>query len=378
MYAKIEKGNKRSLLQSLISTIKGGGTKLTVLIILCLQNTLFTVLRRYSQGVLRETYSKYECLLLGEIIKIMFSSYMIFDGMNSAERATRLRLILSKSWKMFILAAIYGCMNILSFIALRNIDAGTFTVVAQCKILTTATFSAIMLNREYSWTKWRSFIQLMVGVVLFSAPLWDHSDDVSGAQKSTSAQFNFVIGISAVAVEVTLSGFASIYFEKVIKTDNIQLGIWDRNFQLALGSFPIYVAFMFWHAVSCTESTGNKCEVMFGGWSLMALICSMFGAGGGLLVALSIKYGDSILKTLATTGSIILSSLLDHFLLGGPLSPVMICGGIQVVLAICNYTFDATISDEQVFSSIEVGKTLEKKTCDDEEKGEHVERMNKP
>lgn len=32
--------------------------KLFVLCLLCMQNTLFTVLRRYSQGVLKEQYSK--------------------------------------------------------------------------------------------------------------------------------------------------------------------------------------------------------------------------------------------------------------------------------------------------------------------------------
>ena len=35
-----------------------GSMKLFVLFALCMQNTLFTVLRRYSQGVLREVYSK--------------------------------------------------------------------------------------------------------------------------------------------------------------------------------------------------------------------------------------------------------------------------------------------------------------------------------
>jgi UDP-sugar transporter A1/2/3 len=69
---------------------------------------------------------------------------------------------------------------------------------------------------------------------------------------------------------------------------------------------------------------------------------ALLGAAGGLLVALSIKYGDSILKTLATTGAIILSSLLDHYLLGGPLTASMMIAGVQVVIAICNYTFDAT------------------------------------
>jgi len=32
--------------------------KLFVLFLLCMQNTMFTVLRRYSQGVLKENYSK--------------------------------------------------------------------------------------------------------------------------------------------------------------------------------------------------------------------------------------------------------------------------------------------------------------------------------
>lgn len=34
------------------------GTRLMVLMILCLQNSIFTVLRRYSQGILKEDYSK--------------------------------------------------------------------------------------------------------------------------------------------------------------------------------------------------------------------------------------------------------------------------------------------------------------------------------
>jgi len=67
---------------------------------------------------------------------------------------------------------------------------------------------------------------------------------------------------------------------------------------------------------------------------------SLLGAAGGMLVALSIKHGDSILKTLATTGAIVLSSTLDHFLLGGPLTSVMFIAGIQVIISICNYTFD--------------------------------------
>jgi hypothetical protein len=123
-------------------------------------------------------------------------------------------------------------------------------------------------------------------------------------------------------------------FEKVIKTDPLKINIWERNFQLALGSLPVYLAFIAFEG-------GGEVGIG-GGWSFISWLVSFLGAAGGLLVALSIKYGDSILKTLATTGAIILSSVLDHVLLGGPLTPVMMIAGVQVVLAICNYTFDTT------------------------------------
>jgi len=70
-------------------------------------------------------------------------------------------------------------------------------------------------------------------------------------------------------------------------------------------------------------------------------------------VALSIKHGDSILKTLATTGAIVLTGLLDSYFLGGPMNPTMVLAGVQVIIAICNYTFDATTAATSKASTVE-------------------------
>ena len=305
-------------------------TRMMVLTVLCLQNSLFTVVRRYSQGVLREVYSKHELLLVAELIKIVFSAWMISKSLPENVTLTkRISYLIQTSKKMAVLALIYGAMNILSFVSLRNISAGMFTIFAQCKILTTATFSSIVLQRQYSWTKWRSLIALMLGVLLFSEPIWGNP-----SKRIVEDGANTLLGTTAVLIEVTLSGFASIYFEKVIKTDPLQLNIWERNFQLALSSFPVYIVFIGY------ERGGEA--GLFGGWSWIAMSLALLGAAGGLLVALSIKHGDSILKTLATTGSIILSATLDHLLLGGPLTPSMMIAAGQVIIAICNYSFDAT------------------------------------
>ena len=311
--------------------------RLVVLLVLCLQNSFFTVVRRFSLAVRKEQYSKYEVLLVGELIKLVFSAYMIQKNNNASGSSSgsctggaqqRLVYLISTSRKMVVLALLYGAMNILSLVSLRNIGAGMFTIFAQCKILTTATFSTIILRRKYSWTQWRALIALSLGVLLFSQPIWDkdHSATVDDSA-------NAILGTTAVLIEVSLSGFASIYFEKVIKTDPLQLSIWERNFQLAFGSVPVYLMFI--------VSTGGL-STLGSGWTVLAWGVALLGAAGGLLVALSIKYGDSILKTLATTGAILLSSVIDRVWLGGPLTPAMVIAAGQVILAICNYTFDQT------------------------------------
>mmetsp|Transcript_17240 Transcript_17240/g.32628 ORF Transcript_17240/g.32628 Transcript_17240/m.32628 type:complete len:427 (+) Transcript_17240:514-1794(+) len=305
--------------------------KLGVLCILCLQNSIFTVLRRYSQGVLKETYSKYEVLLFGEIIKMLYSAHVISKQMpgNRQTLESHLKMLAMTSRKMFALSLIYGLMNILSYVALRNVSAGIFTICAQLKILTTACFSTLLLQRRYSWTQWRALFMLIIGVLIFSEPVWNQSSawETDGG--------NVLLGSAAVLTEVTLSGFASIYFEKVIKTDTTQrLNIWERNFQLALGSIPVYMAFIL--------HEGGGSAGYLGGWSMVTFVLGILGAAGGLLVALSIKYGDSILKTLATTGAIVLSSWLDHWMLKGPLTMNMMLAGCVVITSICDYSFDAT------------------------------------
>jgi solute carrier family 35 (UDP-sugar transporter), member A1/2/3 len=107
-----------------------------------------------------------------------------------------------------------------------------------------------------------------------------------------------------------------------------------RDSIILQGSIPVYICFILWD--------GGGSVGYFGGWSFLAWIVTVLGAAGGLLVALSIKYGDAILKTLATTAAIILSSLLDYYFLSGPLTPIMVIAGVQVIIAICNYTFDTT------------------------------------
>lgn len=287
--------------------------------------------------------------------------------------------LLLRSKKMLVLAVIYGVGNVLSYYALAQIGAGTFVVIANLKTLTTAGFSVGMLGRTYSSTKWRALILLVVGVVLFVLPTLDNDDDeengasddggdnIDVATKDrrllgnievlgdeeyveedrndygyddgtmieesldhfTSNKSGVGLGVILELIVVTLSGYASIYFEKAIKSDPFT--IWERNFQLGFYSILIYMSLILF--------ANDK---PFSNWTTMAYILSVLGATGGLLVALSIKYGDSVLKTLAISGSIIYANIVDHICFGGPLNQQMVLSAIVVVIAVLNYNFDAS------------------------------------
>jgi UDP-sugar transporter A1/2/3 len=128
--------------------------------------------------------------------------------------------------------------------------------------------------------------------------------------------------------DVLLSGFVSIYFEMVLKSKTETFSVWDRNLQLAFWSMLIYAPIMLY----------DRPNDPFGGWSVITLLCAACGALGGVLVALSIKYTDSIMKTIATTGSIVLTTVLNAAFLQGPFTLPILTGTIVVVISVFNYS----------------------------------------
>ena len=57
----------------------------TILLALCAQNAGFTLLRRYSQGVLKQSYDYSSLLLVGEVIKLLSSAYVTAYGHGTAD-----------------------------------------------------------------------------------------------------------------------------------------------------------------------------------------------------------------------------------------------------------------------------------------------------
>jgi solute carrier family 35 (UDP-sugar transporter), member A1/2/3 len=74
--------------------------------------------------------------------------------------------------KLLIPSGLYTLQNNLLFIALSNLDAATYQVTYQLKILTTALFSVAMLGKKLDSLKWFSLVILMAGVSLVQVKIY--------------------------------------------------------------------------------------------------------------------------------------------------------------------------------------------------------------
>jgi solute carrier family 35 (UDP-sugar transporter), member A1/2/3 len=212
--------------------------------------------------------------------------------------------------------------NNLQFVAASNLDAATFQVSYQMKILTTAAFSVILLRRKITPLKWLAlfFLALGVGIVQIQCSVAKSpSGGPSSADVHTMVPFK---GFLAVAAACFTSGLAGVYFEMVLKNSTADL--WVRNVQLSLFSLlPALVPIIMApspspgapaHSVpSLTHLFAN-----FTPWAWATVLTQVLG---GLITALVIKYADNIMKGFATSLSIVISFLasvgLFHFRITG-------------------------------------------------------------
>uniref|UniRef100_A0A3Q3VQ74 Uncharacterized protein n=1 Tax=Mola mola TaxID=94237 RepID=A0A3Q3VQ74_MOLML len=276
--------------------------------VLVLQTTSLVLTMRYSRTLQAEgpRYLASSAVVLAEVMKILTCVLLVFKEHNYSLRALNSVLrqeILYKpieTLKLAIPSGIYTLQNNLLYVALSNLDAATYQVTYQLKILTTALFSVSMLGRRLGFYQWLSLLILMVGVALVQV-------GCSFMSKEAHSAGSQIVGVAAVLVACCSSGFAGVYFEKILKES--KQSVWVRNIQLGMFGFVFGLFGMLVYDGDRVREAG-----MLQGYNVRLPI-SPWQALGGLVIAAVIKYADNILKGFATSLSIILSTLISYFLL---------------------------------------------------------------
>lgn len=315
----------------------GSRLKYLSLGVLVFQTTSLVLTMRYSRTLQSEgpRYLASSAVVVAEVMKILTCVLLVYKDHSYSMRALNTILrqeIVHKpieTLKLAIPSGIYTLQNNLLYVALSNLDAATYQVTYQLKILTTALFSVSMLGRRLGVYQWLSLLILMTGVALVQ---WPSESAAETAALSAGSQ---LVGVASVLVACCSSGFAGVYFEKILKES--KQSVWVRNIQLGMFGLVFGLFGMLVYDGDRVQESG-----MFQGYNTLTWTVVALQALGGLVIAAVIKYADNILKGFATSLSIILSTLISYFWLQDfEPSGVFFLGTVFVIVATFLYGYEA-------------------------------------
>ncbi|EIN07283.1 hypothetical protein PUNSTDRAFT_104902 [Punctularia strigosozonata HHB-11173 SS5] len=333
-------------------TFLGMPLKYVSLVTLAVQNALLTIIMHYSRVSTppSRAYSAAAAVLMNELLKGGISMAIAFVRLDYYASASNASFAVSTSlwrpqtlllrfrrlgrevfspdcWKLSIPAILYVIQNNLQYVAASNLDAATFQVTYQMKILTTAFFSVLMLRKRLSPVKWAALIFLALGVGVVQ--IQSGAGHAPSSAPDVHTMFPFK-GFLAVTAACFTSGLAGVYFEMVLK--NSQADLWVRNVQLSLFSLLPALVPIIWNGAPREAGAWFGVHLFrnFGPWAWATVAIQVFG---GLITALVIKFADNILKGFATSLSIVISFLASVALFDMQLTFSFILGSSIVLVA---------------------------------------------
>ncbi|OQR75388.1 UDP-N-acetylglucosamine transporter-like [Tropilaelaps mercedesae] len=295
------------------------------------QTTIMVLLLRYSKTQKtndgKERYLSSTAIVISEIFKLLVCFAVLAQpghmseqasgargggGLNSLLQTLRVEVYGKpvETCKLLVPAGLYTMQNNLLFLALSRLDAATYQVTYQLKILTTALFSVLLLKRRLSVQQWLSLIMLMAGVALVQLPA-DYrlgQRPNSNNDNSGGTSISRLIGLAAVLLASLSSGFAGVFYERLLKRSTQEL--WVRNTQLALFGILLGAG-----AVVIVDMNRIINGGFFQGYNGITWAVIFLQTFGGLVVSYATKYADAILKGFATSISIILSTVASWWIL---------------------------------------------------------------
>uniref|UniRef100_A0A1L8DEJ1 Putative udp-galactose transporter n=1 Tax=Nyssomyia neivai TaxID=330878 RepID=A0A1L8DEJ1_9DIPT len=306
--------------------------KYVSLITLTLQNAILGLSMRYSRTRPGDLFLSSTAVVMSEVVKLLTCLVLVFleEGKDFTKFKSALHRIIIKqpidTLKVCVPSFVYIIQNNLLYVSASHLDAATYQVTYQLKILTTAMFAVAILRKKLFPTQWCSLVFLIGGVVMVQLAQDGESAAGGGDQ-------NRFIGFCAALGACVLSGFAGIYFEKILKGSDIS--VWMRNVQLSFLSLPFGL-------LTCFLNDGKQimAQGFYFGYDFFIWYLVVLQAGGGLIVAVVVKYADNILKGFATSLAIIISCIASIYLFDFQLNLQFAAGAALVICSIFLYGYD--------------------------------------
>lgn len=227
--------------------------------------------------------------------------------------------------QLFVPATCFAAQNVLFFVAHQRISATTYLVLSQTKTLFTALFTVLLLpKKRFRAKQWIAQPILAAGCALVLLP------QMASNTAATAALPSFIVGVNAALTSAVLSGFANVYFERLVKSE--VASFWARQLQLSTAT-----AFFTIPALPKGEPLLDLVAAFTPGvWAIVGLKCL-----GGILVGATIRYTSAVSKNFATATAIALTAACQPAVAA---NPSFQAGLIAVFTSMALFNWPAAVS----------------------------------
>jgi len=313
---------------------KTGFYSLLLTILLSCQSLLIT----YSKKSGNYTYNTTTTILLAEVVKFCISSgILIYSGQGLGFRLTQETLLYS------LPALIYFVQNNLVFWALLYIDATTYQVLVNLKILTTGVLFRFIMGKELSGIQWSALVLLMVGCA---------TSQLSTSCNATSLFAVPVAGIVIVVILSVLSAAAGIITEWIMKKSSLKMDPLHRQ-NIHLYFFGIIFNTIGYWMERKPESS------FFEGYNTITWSVVMAYSFTGLCVSVIMKYADNMVKIYAVSVSMVVTMLLSIVMFEFQPTTQLFFGIVIITISILMY-FNVVTSEVSSPASASSSSSVEK------------------
>uniref|UniRef100_A0A7S3K3L6 EamA domain-containing protein n=1 Tax=Aureoumbra lagunensis TaxID=44058 RepID=A0A7S3K3L6_9STRA len=294
--------------------------------------------------------------MMSELFKLVASLSLLIMEITSSSGGN-LRIALHATKRSIIMAAVpgisYQILNNLNFVTLYYVDAPTFQILGNLKIVATGLAGWLLLGRSLSKGKWLALTLLTFGAATSQISTFtqnqrercsNNQNQLTESSSIPPAQIiiqqdmssKFIGYISAITC-VFLSASMGVFTEMYMKGNPASIHF--QNLQLYFfGIFANIFALFFRDEIGPNATTS-----LLHGFNFWAWITVLTNGSCGLAVSFLLRYADSIAKTYSSCLAIPCTSIASFLFLSTPIGAPNIFGSGIMLISLAYYYFGESL-----------------------------------
>lgn len=290
-----------------------------LLIVLVLHKSLTDGLSRHTR-VNGAPYSATTASILGEVIKvpILVVAVVVFEGKEKLLPIVW-EALSDRPFEMCVPSALWAGQNVLYFVSLSNLDAASYQLLSQTKVLFTAVFMTTFLGVRLRYRQYLALVLLCVGSICTQL--------AETAVASSVADGNAIYGGLTTIAGAGLSALPNVRYEQRLKTAGSSQ--WAQNIQVTFWINMWLVVFAIPGLIETSADSSTRTSMSSGITFEVGIVCLLQGCKC-LIIPATLKHSDNYGMAYCKPASIVLNTLVEG-VVAGTMPSVLTIVGIYVI-----------------------------------------------